>query len=96
MAENEAVFRELNEQLAGLARAGAAIAAVCECGDLACVETIPMTRDEYRRVREQATTFAVVPGHADAEVEDVVASAERYHVVRKKPGLPATIARETS
>jgi len=42
------------------------------------------------------TTFAVRPGHAKPDVEDVVASYPAYDVVRKKEGLPARLAEETA
>jgi len=94
---NEAVFRELNAQLAGLADENEDdLSCVCECGEIACVDTIVVTLDEYRRLREDPTTFAIAHGHALEDVEDVVASYDRYEVVRKKAGLPAAIARETA
>jgi len=95
VAANEAVFRELNAQLVGLAQ-GVEVQCVCECGEIACVESVHMTRDEYARVRSDPTTFAVRPGHVKPDVEEVVASYGAYDVVRKKEGLPALLARETS
>jgi hypothetical protein len=95
VAANEAVFRELNAQLVGLAD-GSEIGCVCECGELGCVESVYMTREDYGRLRGDPTTFAVRPGHAKPDVEDVVASYAGYEVVRKKAGLPATLARETA
>ena len=93
---NEAVFRELNAQLAGLADRSEDLSCVCECGEIACVDTVVITLDEYRRVRSDPTTFAIVHGHALPDVEDVIASYDRYDVVRQKPGVPAAIARETA
>jgi len=95
VGRNEAVFRELNSQLAGLAGQSRLLSCVCECGELSCVETIAMSLDAYRRLRADATTFAIVPGHEKEDVEDVVAAYDGYEVVRKKPGLPAQVARET-
>jgi hypothetical protein len=96
VAVNEAVFRELNAQLVGLAPGDDAISCVCECGDIACVEKLVLSRAEYRRVREDPTTFAIRRGHEKPDVEDVVASYDDYEVVRKKPGLAAELARETA
>ena len=45
--------------------------------------------EEYGRLRSDPTTFAVRPGHAKPDVEEVVASYAAYDVVRKKEGLPA-------
>jgi len=95
VAANEAVFRELNAQLAGLAQEDE-ISCVCECGELDCVETLHMTRAAYVRLRSDRTTFAIRPGHAKPDVKDVVASYPGYEVVRKKEGLPARLARETA
>jgi hypothetical protein len=92
---NEAVFRELNDQLEGLARDGETFSCVCECGEISCVATIAMRHDDYRRLREDPTTFAIEPGHAKPDVEDVIAQRNGYEIVRKKPGLPAELARET-
>ena len=96
VAANEAVFRELNAQLAGFTADDDRIALVCECGEIACVESLQMTRAEYAHVRADPTTFAIRQGHARPDVEDVVASYEEYEVVRKKQGLPAELARETA
>jgi len=95
VGSNEAVFRELNAQLAGL-REASELSCVCECGELSCVESIVMTFDEYRQVRADDTTFAIHHGHAMDDVEDVIASNDRYQVVRKKPGLPAAVARASA
>ena len=95
VAANEAVFRELNAQLTGLA-ADEALSLVCECGELSCVAALRMSREDYRRVRADPTTFAIRHGHAKPDVEDVVESYEGYEVVRKHPGPAAELARQTA
>ena len=50
VGSNEAIFRELNAQLAGL-REASELSCVCECGELSCVESIVMTFYEYRQLR---------------------------------------------
>ena len=51
--------------------------------------------EEYEAVRSDPLLFAMKPGHADLEVDVVVAANERFETVRKRPSESA-IARETS
>lgn len=88
IAANEARFRDINERLeADLLRLpldGEPAEFVCECGDVDCADVVPLTLDEYERVREDPLLFALVPGHELAEAEDVLVRERRYVVVRKK------------
>lgn len=92
---NEAVFRAVNDAIEGLNTSFAAVsdenlAIVCECGEMSCVEQIPILTAEYARVRNDPTLFLVVPGHNDPAVEAVVENDHgAYAVVRKPPGTPA-------
>jgi hypothetical protein len=97
---NEAVFREVNERIEGLAklfpwRNSERLDLVCECGNATCVQRIEMSRAEYEAVRSQKTHFALYPGHADAEVERIISSHPGYEVVAKE-GPAADVARELS
>jgi len=93
---NEAVFRELNEQIEQLVSEPAReLKLVCECGDPDCRKRIRMTLTEYENLRSDPRRFAVVPGHQLPEVEDVVESGGDYVVVQKHDGTPASIARRT-
>lgn len=89
IAENESRFREINERLeADLRRIpddGEAASFICECGRADCAEVVPMTLDEYEHVRQDPLLFSILPGHEFADTEDVVATADRFVVVRKKP-----------
>jgi hypothetical protein len=83
---NESLFREVNERLEERAvdrgnRSGFEI--VCECAREDCTARIPVPIGEYEAVRSEATTFIVVPGHADPSVERIVASREGYEIVEK-------------
>jgi hypothetical protein len=91
IAANEAVFRVLNAEIADLQGAQESRSIVCECGDLACVETFEMSAGEYRRLRADPTTFGVKPGHANAEIEEVIARGRGYDTVRKKTGAAAAV-----
>ncbi|HEX4525854.1 MAG TPA: hypothetical protein VH108_03850 [Gaiellaceae bacterium] len=86
LEHNEAVFRAVNEVIDDHATSKAARAYVCECSDLTCQETIVLTHDEYRGVREDPSHFVIVPEHERPEVEYVV---ERHgsHLVVEKPDL---------
>jgi hypothetical protein len=99
-AANEALFREVNERIERLhehfaAHAEEAFEVVCECHHLDCTERIEMMVGDYERVRADSATFFVKAGHEDPTAEDVVDSSGDYLIVRKLPGDPARIARET-
>jgi hypothetical protein len=99
IGENEALFRVVNERIEHLNRAFAVLTetmdVVCECGDIDCAERLVLTVSDYERVRADPTHFAVVPGHELPDVERVVERGDGFVVVRKDPGLPAQVARET-
>jgi hypothetical protein len=97
---NEAIFREVNEQIESLNRGIAAISdnmlhVVCECGELQCSEQLPVPLEVYSRVRSDPVLFVVLPGHEKPDVEDVVERTARYCIVRKHEGDPARIAEAT-
>ena len=96
VVENESIFRDVNEriqhghvefELEGLQDF------LCECGDAACTARIRLTRDEYEALRSNPRAFAIVPGHDDPCVEDVVENRGRYAIV-EKVGRGAEIAEE--
>jgi hypothetical protein len=96
---NEAIFRSVNEQIRAvnvtMAELTQTMMIVCECGDRTCVDQIAVLPDAYAAVRRDSTLFLVLPGHELPDTEDVVSHGDGYLVVRKKPGLPAEIARAT-
>ena len=96
VAENEAYFRALNEQI--LREVGADAherhGFLCECGAEDCIEAISLTREEYTRVRANDDRFAIAPGHEIPEVERVVEQNERFHVIEKL-GAAAFVSEET-
>jgi hypothetical protein len=83
VARNEALFREFNERVEGLAGDSPRVDFVCECGDLACLERLALTRTTYEQVRSDPRRFVVVPGHEDRDIERVVARREGHFVVEK-------------
>jgi hypothetical protein len=97
---NEAVFREVNEQIESLNRGfeavgGNTMTVVCECADLACAQQLVVRLDDYERIRADATLFIIAPEHEQPDVERVVEEASGYHVVRKLPGVASGVARAT-
>ena len=97
---NEAVFRELNERLRELGeRFGVGdnemLDLVCECGTETCTQRIAMSPSEYEELRADPGQFAIVPGHDQPDIEEVIARRRRYDVMRKRPGLPHAIAEAT-
>ena len=96
---NEAVFREVNERIEGLAETfdlkTQSLDLICECGDANCVERLSMTTAEYEEIRSEAHQFAVHPGHEYPDVESVVARLKGYDIVRKNEGVPKQIAEQT-
>jgi len=95
---NEAVFREVNERIEGLAETfdlNAPLDLICECGDATCVERISLTRTEYEELRSESHQFAVHSGHEYPDVETVVARLKGYDIVSKNKGVPKQIAEQT-
>jgi hypothetical protein len=98
IGKNEALFREVNERVAELAETAPApdlIGVLCECGDKDCMSEVRMSLVEYERLRQDPARFVVVHGHEEPSVEGVVESTQSYHVIKKDPGRPANLARET-
>ena len=97
---NEAVFREVNERIKGLAKLfhwgkPDRLDLVCECRNATCVQRIEMSQAEYEAVRAEETHFALYPGHADPDIERVISSHPGYEVVAKQ-GPAAEVAHELS
>jgi hypothetical protein len=87
LARNEALFREVNERVEEISEGAPrldSIDFICECGDADCTQAIPLTRPEYEQLRADPLHFAVVPGHAIPDIEEVVFNdGDRVQVVRK-------------
>jgi len=93
-ARNEALLRTVNERISALdAEAGWADAAhlfefQCECGNPdGCGGRVEMSLSEYGHVRAQRDRFAVVPGHEDDAIEQVVERNERFFIVDKRDAV---------
>jgi hypothetical protein len=97
-ARNEALFREVNEQVETLADrhgdpARDELGVVCECSDDACTERLQLSVGAYEAVRSESRHFLVVPGH-EGDFEHVVAARQGYLIV-EKDGAAGLIAEQT-
>ena len=95
LAQNEAVFRDVNENIKTVVsdlpgRAGS-YEFVCECADATCTTRITLTLSEYEQIRSSPVRFVVAPGHDVAAVEVVVAEHDGHAVVEKQ-GVAGAIA----
>jgi len=85
-ARNEALFREVNEEVARLEQrldSGSTLF-VCECAAESCVERIAVPMDAYEQVRSNPRHFVLKPGHEHDRVERVVETHGAYIVVEKQ------------
>lgn len=87
LAQNEAVFRDVNERIEGVAATQGTDAHryefICECSNADCTFRVTLTLAEYEGVRESGVRFFVLPGHAMLEVEQVIEHRDGYDVVEK-------------
>ena len=93
-AENEAVFRDVNERIETAAveldPPLERVPFLCECDDVGCRQIISLTREEYEDVRRDGAVCVVVPGHSSGR--EIVEERGAYAVIRKTDG-EATVAR---
>ena len=85
LAQNEILFRQINERLAGGYGDSLppALELVCECSDRECLKVLSIEAAEYEWLRQNPRHFAVLPGHEAPAVEDVVERHELFVVVEK-------------
>ncbi|HZD86872.1 MAG TPA: hypothetical protein VE088_02580 [Gaiellaceae bacterium] len=96
---NEALFRQVNEQIRGLTRtfgtSDATMTVICECGDVGCTTQLEVAIGDYERIRSGGRQFVVATGHEFPELEQIVERREGWDVVRKREGVPTDLSRET-
>ncbi len=96
---NEALFREVNEQIRRLTEEFGeeeeTITVICECGSADCTDRLELRLSEYGRVRSDGRLYVIAKGHEFPDVERVVDSTDRFDIVRKLGGIPAELARDT-
>ena len=87
LAQNEALFREVNDRVEGVGRdfrSDIPYEFFCECANPDCTFRISLPPSVYESVRADSTQFMVLPDHYTPEIEDLVAKEETYWVIRKK------------
>jgi len=84
-AKTEALFRDVNERIAETAERFDATGTefICECSDPNCTHGVEASNSEYEKVREDPTTFLVLPGHEQDDIERVVSRRRRLWVREK-------------
>jgi hypothetical protein len=96
-ARNEALFREVNENIARLEeRHGTTTEEpvfLCECANADCIEHLAVGPDVYARVREEPRRFLILPGHEDRQLERVVEAHSDYLIV-EKTGVAGDVAEQ--
>lgn len=98
LAENEAMFRRVNEEIEQIARTHGSGAEhvyefLCECSNVDCTLRVRLSSTAYEQVRDDPTQFVVAPGHELPEIEEVVFRTGGYQIVRKR-GEAAQLAIE--
>jgi hypothetical protein len=87
VAENEALFRAMNERMAAWKERREAPMEkhmfFCECASRRCHERVCLTIPEYAAVRESPVRFAVLREHVFRGRERIVEEREGYVVVEK-------------
>jgi len=88
-ATTEALFRDVNERIAESAERfdAAETEFVCECSDPNCTHRVAASLAEYEQVRDEATTFLVLPGHEQRDIEKVVEDRGSFRIVDKVHGI---------
>jgi hypothetical protein len=82
-ARNQALFREVNEQILKLASQGDTTEFVCECSNTDCIEVVEVGNSDYERIRDHPTWFLIKHDHDVPEIERVVSEDPGYAVVEK-------------
>jgi hypothetical protein len=87
MAQNEALFRDVNERVEDVAAKfgdnEGGFEYFWECANNDCAFRVVLSIDQYESVREDSKQFIVLPDHFTPEVEEVVFRADSYWVVLK-------------
>lgn len=84
--ENEERFAAANADIATTADAlhvRELVPFLCECSNVRCTEIIQVSLAAYVDLRSQESTFILLTGHEDANVEQVVGRTNGYLLVQK-------------
>lgn len=82
IVQTEVFFRSINEEIAQL-DGTTTMLYLCECGNRACNEGIPLPPGALTRLHSSPRHFVVLNGHEIPDVETVVERTDDYLIVRK-------------
>jgi hypothetical protein len=98
LAQNEEVFRRINEKVDVVAlshgRDHHRYEFFCECSDLASIERLSWTLEEYSFARADPKRFVVLKGHDLGGELDHMVAEDRDHVFVEKDGAAGRVAVE--
>jgi hypothetical protein len=89
LAENETLFREVNERVDDTAAhfvgedGDSTNEYFCECANADCTFRVRLTHSQYASVRADPKQFVVLPLHYTPEVETLVTKNDGHWLVRK-------------
>ena len=96
MAQNEALFREVNERVDAIAhKLGPDVPYefLCECANADCTFRVTLPTATYEAVRSDPTQFVLLPLHFTPEIEEVIVQEDTYWIVRKTGEAAEYVAR---
>jgi hypothetical protein len=86
ISESSDLFRCVNERIVDLAAplmsTRELLWLICECPNDGCTQTMRMTLPEYDAMRVQRGLYALVPGHEQRELEEIIRRTDRYVLFR--------------
>ena len=86
LAQNEALFREVNERVDAVAHQlgpDVPYEFLCECANADCTFRLTLPTSIYEAVRADPRQFVLLPLHYTPEIEELVVQEDTYWVVRK-------------
>jgi hypothetical protein len=87
LAQNEALFREVNEKVEAIALLHGDDDHVyefyCECSNKDCSLQVPATLAQYEAVRAHPNRFLITPEHWLPEIETVTERSDAWWVIDK-------------
>jgi hypothetical protein len=88
LAQNEALFREVNEKVEAVAAVHGSDDHVyefyCECSNADCSLQVPATLADYEAVRAHPRRFLIRPEHWLPDIETVAEKTEAWWVIEKE------------
>jgi hypothetical protein len=88
LAQNEALYREVNERVSEQAerhdaRPKSIYDFICECSDIECTMRLEIPLGEYERVRANPRRFLIAPDHYLPDIETLMERHAGYWIIEK-------------